>query len=247
VTRPLAPVLLVAALACTRPAAPAAPDAAGATPPEAAAAAAEPSPPDAATPDAATPDAATPDAATPDAADGGSVRAHGAAPAEPSGGAASGAPATGDAGVPSPLALDAGSATATHPPPPLTAAVAIVAGQEVALAREGVSPVDPAASFRVEVAVHLSDGRLSLHDEADAMVASTGTTELGASRSRYVLTPEEPLRPGTGYTLHLDGAVTREPHDAGGQPYAPLVLKVRTTGERPPATPAKKAQRRRRE
>jgi hypothetical protein len=156
-------------------------------------------------------------------------------------------PAEGDGGVPSPLALDAGSATATHPALPVTAAVTTAAGQEVALARDGVSPVDPAASFRVEVAVHLADGRLSLHDEADAMVASTGSTELGASRSRYVLTPEEPLRAGTAYTLHLDGAVTREPHDGAGQPYTPLVLKLRTTGERPPAAPAKKAKRRRRE
>ncbi|HET9598684.1 MAG TPA: hypothetical protein VFP65_24125 [Anaeromyxobacteraceae bacterium] len=108
--------------------------------------------------------------------------------------------------------------------------------------REGVTTVDPAAAFRVEVPARLTDGRLALLDEADAMVGSTGTTELGGSFTRYRLTPAEALRPGSRYRLRLEGAVTREAHDAAGRSYGPVVHELRTSGERP-AAPAPKRRR----
>jgi hypothetical protein len=113
------------------------------------------------------------------------------------------------------------------------------------LQRDGVTTIDPAAAFQVEVAAHLADGRLALHDEADAMVASTGTTELGENLTRYRLVPDAPLRPGSRYTLRLDGAVAREAHGSDGRAYAPVVLKVQTTGQRPAVAPKKRHRSRR--
>ena len=107
------------------------------------------------------------------------------------------------------------------------------------MARDGSTTLDPDAAFRVEIPVHLTDGRMALHDEQDAMVASSGTTEIGASWTRYRLVPEVPLRPGTSYALWVDGAITREAHDPSGRAYGPVVLRLKTTGVRP-ATPAKK-------
>ena len=135
--------------------------------------------------------------------------------------------------------VDAGPAALT-----VTAAVAVTAGSELSLEREGVTVVDPAASFRIEVAAQITDGRLALHDAQDAMVASTGTTELGSSRTVFRLGPEAPLVPGTAYTLQLEGAVSREAHDPTGRAYGPLVLSLRTSGERPrPGLSAKKGRR----
>jgi hypothetical protein len=121
----------------------------------------------------------------------------------------------------------------------LTSALARTATQEVPLQREGVTVVDPGAAFEITVGIHVADGRLALHDEADAMVASTGTTELGDSTSHYRLVPDQPLQPGSRYFLRLDGAVSREPHGADGRACAPLVLQLRTSGERP-APPKKR-------
>jgi hypothetical protein len=135
---------------------------------------------------------------------------------------------------------------ASPSPLPVTAAVAAGSGQDLALSRDDVTLVDPGAAFRIDVAAHVADGRLSLHDEQDAMVASTGTTELGATWTKYQLVPVEPLRPGTRYALHLDGATTREPHDAGGRAFAPLVVKLKTTGDRPPSPKKPQAKRHRR-
>jgi len=128
---------------------------------------------------------------------------------------------------------------------PVTLAVAVVAGQEVPLARDGVTPVDPGASYRVEIAAHLVDGRLALHDAQDAMVASTGTAEVGGELTRYRLTPVEPLQPGSSYTLVVDGAVTHEAHDAAGRSYGPFLAKLGTTGEKPAPPPKKRGKSRR--
>src|SRR5689334_6278422 len=153
-----------------------------------------------------------------------------------------------DAATPSPApttAVPEPKPPAAPSPLPITAAVANTSGQDLALSRDDVTLVDPGAAFRIEVASHVADGRLALHDEQDAMVASTGTTELGATWTKYQLVPVEPLRPGSKYALHLDGATTREPHDAGGRAFAPLVVKLKTTGDRP-AAPKKAQQKRRR-
>jgi hypothetical protein len=78
------------------------------------------------------------------------------------------------------------------------------------------------------------------------MVASRGTSEVGASWTRYSLVPDEPLRPGATYALRVDGAVTREAHDPSGRAYGPLVLIVKTAGERPAPAPARKKRGKRR-
>ncbi len=181
------------------------------------------------------------DAGDGDAGDSGSEGDRASAPpSSPSAGAEGAAslvtkPTATDAGEPG-----AGAATDAQLLTPLSAAVAIVGGREIPIARDGSTSVDPAAAFRVEIAVHLADGRMALHDEQDAMVASSGTTEIGASWTSYRLVPEEPLRPGTSYALWIDGAVTREAHDPSGRAYGPVVLKLKTTGERPAAPTRKK-------
>jgi len=114
------------------------------------------------------------------------------------------------------------------------------------MARDGTTLVDPVSSFRLDVGAHLTDGRLALHDEQDAMIASSGTTEVGSSWTRYRLVPDEPLRPGSDYVLLLDGTVTREAHDPSGRAYAPVAVKLKTTGERPAAPVKKKRGKRRR-
>ncbi len=179
----------------------------------------------------------------PDAGDRASTSsASPALPSFPAGGAGAApqaaAPAAPDGGPPP----DAGATPLTAP---LSAAVAIVGGQEILIARDGSAIVDPAAAFRIEVAVHLTDGRMALHDEQDAMVASSGTNEIGASWTRYHLVPDGPLRPGTSYAIWIDGAVTRQIHDASGRAYGPVVLKLKTSGERP-AAPARKKRGKRR-
>jgi hypothetical protein len=159
----------------------------------------------------------------------------GTGPAFPAGLSPAGSQA-GDAGA----APEADAGASEVAPVPLSAAVAVVSGQDVPIGRDGSALVDAGASFRVEIAVPLTDGRLALHDEQDAMVASSGTSEVGASWTRYHLVPDEPLRPGTTYVLRVDGAVTREAHDPSGRAYAPLVLVLKTAGERPAPAPARK-------
>ncbi len=162
------------------------------------------------------------------------------------------APTTTPTSTPAPTTTSTSTSTSsstspsppTSPPPaalPISAAVVKTAAGEEPLSRDGVTMIEPGAAFRVEVAVHLTDGRLSIHDEQDAMVASSGTTEVGDTWTRYELAPDEPLRPGSSYALRLDGAQAREAHDPAGKAYAPAVLKLRTTGVHPPPPPTAKA------
>ncbi len=159
----------------------------------------------------------------------------------------------GDAGPPPPSAVAAPAASpggtdggpATPAPAPVTAALATTSGQDQPLALDGVTLVDPGSSFRVEVGAQLTDGRLALHDEQDAMVPSTGTAEIGTSWTRYRLVPDGPLRAGSSYTLRVDGASSREAHDPAGRPYAPVIIELKTTGDRPAAPPPRKRARRR--
>jgi hypothetical protein len=129
---------------------------------------------------------------------------------------------------------------------PLLLASATTSETQVQLALDAPSSeVDPGATFRVEIAAQLEDARLVLLDEQHAMVPARGTTDLGPI-TRFMLTPEPPLKPGTAYALRVDGAVGRDIHDHEGNAYAPVVLQLKTTGERPlPVTPAKKVSRRR--
>jgi hypothetical protein len=133
----------------------------------------------------------------------------------------------------------------TPAPVPVTAAVAVAGSEERPLALDAATAIDPASSFKLEVAVHLIDGRLALLDDHDAMVASSGTMELGSAWTRYQLTPGEPLSPGATYTLRLDGASSRDAHDPAGRAFTPVKLQLLIAGERP-APPPRRPRRRRR-
>lgn len=138
-----------------------------------------------------------------------------------------------------------GSAPAAEPTAPglplLSAEALLPDGSAQPLWREGVTTVDASARFRVEVGARIPDARLSLLDAQDAMVAADGIVEIAAS-ARFTLTPAAPLRPGSSYTLRLDGAEGRLVRAEDGRSFEPLSLALRTSGKAPP--PARKAKRR---
>jgi len=162
---------------------------------------------------------------------------------------ADGGPPAGSSPEPPPATAAGAEATLPAPgpvPAPLTAAVAVAEGEERPLALDALTSVDSRSSFRLEVAAHLTDGRLALLDEQDAMVASSGAAEMGGASTRYQLTPDEPLSPGASYTLRLDGSASRDAHDPAGRAFTPVRLQLRVEGERPPAPAAKRHRSRRR-
>jgi hypothetical protein len=126
---------------------------------------------------------------------------------------------------------------------PLRAAIAQFGETEIVLVPGQTTVIPLAASFRVEVATSIPDGRLSLRDEQDAMVATSGSTEVGAASTVFRLAPEQPLQPGTAYSLHLDGADQHEPVDKTGRRFRPAVLAMKTSGDRPPAVAKRKTRR----
>ncbi|GAO03262.1 hypothetical protein PSR1_02145 [Anaeromyxobacter sp. PSR-1] len=105
--------------------------------------------------------------------------------------------------------------------------------------------VDPGAHFRLDLTVASADARLVLLDANDAAVAAAGTHDVGTT-TRLTLSPSEPLRPGSRYTLRLDGASTREFHDAAGKAYAPAGLAVLVAGTPPPPEPKPQPAKRKR-
>lgn len=130
---------------------------------------------------------------------------------------------------------------------PVSLAEAVAADAGVPMSRDGgPTLVDPASSFRVEVAARLADARLSLLDAQDAVVPADGTAEVAGS-SRFALAPAARLRPGSAYTLRLDGALGREVHDAQGRAFLPASFALRTAGDPPAPAPAprKRGKRRR--
>lgn len=131
-------------------------------------------------------------------------------------------------------------------PAPLALAIAVAAGADSPLRRDGESAVEPAAHFVVDVAVPLSDGRLSLFDGQELLVPAEAVTEIGTSSSRFTLSPAQPLRPTARYTLRLEGASTRELHDLAGNGYRPISLALLVTGDPPLAEPPRKAKSKRR-
>lgn len=118
-------------------------------------------------------------------------------------------------------------------------------GATLPLALQGETVVDPGAHFRLDLTVASADARLALLDANDAAVAAAGTHDVGAT-TRLTLSPSEPLRPGSRYTLRLDGASTREFHDAAGKAYAPAGLTVLVAGTPPPPEPKAQPKRKRR-
>lgn len=110
-----------------------------------------------------------------------------------------------------------------------------------ALAPDGVTVVDPSATFRVVLAGTSRDARLALHDAADAAVPATSGIEVGETTA-LTLSPAAPLVPGSRYQLRLDGAVTRELH-MGDRPFTPAMYAVQAAGEPPPPPPRKRSRR----
>jgi hypothetical protein len=138
-----------------------------------------------------------------------------------------------------------GGPTGTGAPavlPLLSAEAVLPDGSALPLSRDAVTAVDPSARFRLEVGARLSLARLSLLDGQDAMVPSDGTTEATAT-TRFTLAPSAPLRPGSSYTLRLEGAEGRLLMGQGGGTWEPVSLALRTTGAAP--APQRKAKRRR--
>jgi hypothetical protein len=136
-----------------------------------------------------------------------------------------------DAGAPPPMA---------EALPLLSAEAVLPDGSVTPLVHDGVTTVAPSARFRVEVLARLADARLSLLDAQDAMVAGDDTVEATAT-TRFTLAPTAPLRPGSSYTLRLEGAEGRLLRAEDGGAYEPVSLAMRTPG----AAPARKAKRRR--
>jgi hypothetical protein len=173
------------------------------------------------------------------------------APAPPATEATSPAPAEGQTSpptaTPAPAPAPALSPTAPTIPPAsklLRGAIALEpTGTELPLLRDDETVIDPAATFRLELAAATPDARLVLLDRNDAIVPSKGSREIGAV-TRFTLAPAEPLVPGSRYVLRLDGVRTRELHDAAGTAYAPFTLTVLVAGTPPPPEP-KPAKRKR--
>lgn len=138
---------------------------------------------------------------------------------------------------------DAGAA-APVPLRLLSVEAVLPGGSALLLARDGISVIEPRTTFRAEVSARLEGARLSLLDARDAMVAADGTTEAAAT-TRFTLTPAAPLRPGSSYTLRLDGAEGRLLRDEGGRAFEPVSLALRVSGE-PPAPPRRTRRPRRR-
>ena len=108
---------------------------------------------------------------------------------------------------------------------------------------DAVNGVDPAATFDVRVRVRLPAARLVLLDAQDAIVASSGTTEVGPE-TVFRIVPADALRPGSTYLLRLEGLSARALVDTDGRSYEPLSFRLRAAGDPPPATRRKSSRRR---
>jgi hypothetical protein len=150
------------------------------------------------------------------------------------------APAPVEGGPEAANTIAAGNVAASNvvaaPPPVLelkgTSAFAI--GQPpstLSLATEAT--VAPGSSFRVELPVALPDARLSLLDASDAMVASTGSREVGQA-TLLTLKPSAELPPGARLRLRVDGAASLELHGTDGRRFAPLEWPVLVAGDPEP-------------
>jgi hypothetical protein len=144
------------------------------------------------------------------------------------------------------------TAAPTDPPavsglPLLQEAVALdPTGAAGPLDRTGETTVDPAATFRVQLSAPCRDARLELLDASDALLPAASTREVVAGATKLTLAPSAPLAPGAHLQLRLDGAVTREWHDATGRAFHPLVLKLVVAGAPPPPEPSDTPRARRR-
>jgi len=161
----------------------------------------------------------------------------------PSPGPPTDAGAAGSAAVETPATApqaDGGSPAAI----PIASARALHGGVESPLSTSEVTEVDPASHFRVEAQSRIEDARLALLDERDALVPVQGTVEIGET-SRYTLVPDGALRPGTIYSLRLEGTKGRMVHDSGGRALLPVTFRLRAAGDRHTVPKRKRGRRRR--
>jgi hypothetical protein len=112
-------------------------------------------------------------------------------------------------------------------------AVSLEAAGPVPLSAEGENVVDPAATFRVELAAPIADARLVLLDERDALVPCTSSREVGAA-TRLGLAPSAPLVPASRYVLRLEGLASAQPRDASGRTLVPVSFAIVVAGDPPP-------------
>ncbi len=163
--------------------------------------------------------------------------AAGGAPGGPVGPASASGPVDA-AGASGPAPDQAGD----RPPVPLSSATWVLPGAalETPLRRDGESTVEPRARFRVEASAPLADARLALYDAQESMVPVEEEDEIGSAASRYQITPSRPLRPGSRYTLRLEGAAGRDIRDLDDRRYRPLSFSILTAGEPPADRPVKK-------
>jgi hypothetical protein len=145
------------------------------------------------------------------------------------------APAPNPPAAPTPATAPAPAAPASLP---IARAVAESAAGPSSLSAAAETLVDPASSFRVDVAGRLEDARLVLLDGADAHVPATSARELGPS-THLTLAPASPLVPGSRYVLRVEGASKREVRD-GERSYAPCSFALLAAGTPPPPEPKKK-------
>ncbi|BDG07592.1 hypothetical protein [Anaeromyxobacter paludicola] len=158
--------------------------------------------------------------------------------------ASSAAPAAPGAGTATPAAQPAPTPTPAGPLPLPVQAFAVEGATEVPLG-PGAEPtaVEPRSTFRLAAGAALVDAHAVLLDEKGDMVPSTGTTELG-QEALFRVSPREPLRPGSRYTLKVETAGGKELRDAQGRVYAPAAVALRTTGTKPAAPAAAKPSKR---
>jgi hypothetical protein len=116
---------------------------------------------------------------------------------------------------------------------PVRAAVALEPAGPATLSDREENVVDPASTFRVELAGRLGDVRLVLVDERDALVPAVSSREV-APTTRLDLAPAAPLVPGSRYLLRLDGIGSTRPVDGAGRELAPASFALVAAGDPPP-------------
>ncbi|HEY3445064.1 MAG TPA: hypothetical protein VGK67_01825 [Myxococcales bacterium] len=135
-----------------------------------------------------------------------------------------------DAGPPAPPGLDAG------PAPLKFKARALTDAGVLELAVDAANEIPVESRFEVELGA-VKDVRVRLFDEADKAVPSTDKLEVGQATTRYQLAPNEPLTPGSGYALVIDGLKAFEATDSSGKSLEVTKIGMWTLGEKP-APPA---------
>jgi hypothetical protein len=161
-----------------------------------------------------------------------------APPAASPGDRATASPPAGDPSAPT----AAGGERPAGPGPaplPLVRAEARGADGVSALRPGAVTPVSRDASFEVAISIRAPEARLQLLDARDAVVPSSGSTVV-SEETRFLLAPDEALRPGAEYALRLEGIRSSTVAAADGRTFQPLSLRVRVVGAPAPdaAAPA---------